>query len=375
MAFSFKASITILHSQVPNTDQTNFPVLVNGTYAGAGGIPDLRSVGNGGKVQNSNGYDIYFYSDSALTTRIPAERERYNATTGEIVMWVKKTILTASDVTIYIAYGDATISTDPNLDGTFGKTSVWDVNYKGVWHLPDGTTLTANDSTGVNNGTLINAPTAGVGKIDGAGNFVAASSQGIDAGLNSSLNITGDITMEGWVNPSTTTTQFYLSRLTTGGNGYLMFLNTGGGVPHFGVFMDVQNAAVESFALAQPTIATNTWTHIVGRITSGTMAIFLNGVSVSISDSARQGIASIGSNTTTDLFLGRDSRSATAFSNGLLDEFRVSNIARSADWIKTEYNNQSSPSTFYTMGSQVTVAPPSSMTGVLSITGISSITF
>jgi RHS repeat-associated protein len=33
--------------------------------------------------------------------------------------------------------------------------------------------------------------------------------------------------------------------------------------------------------------------------------------------------------------------------NGLLDETRISNIARSADWILTEYNNQNSPSTFY----------------------------
>ena len=41
---------------------------------------------------------------------------------------------------------------------------------------------------------------------------------------------------------------------------------------------------------------------------------------------------------------------ANAGFNGSLDEFRVSNIARSADWIKTEYNNQCSPSTFYAYG-------------------------
>jgi hypothetical protein len=35
---------------------------------------------------------------------------------------------------------------------------------------------------------------------------------------------------------------------------------------------------------------------------------------------------------------------------GLMDEMRVSSIARSADWIKTEYNNQSSPATFVSQG-------------------------
>ena len=38
--------------------------------------------------------------------------------------------------------------------------------------------------------------------------------------------------------------------------------------------------------------------------------------------------------------------------NGSLDEVRISNTVRSADWIATEYNNQSSPSAFYTIGLQ-----------------------
>jgi hypothetical protein len=42
---------------------------------------------------------------------------------------------------------------------------------------------------------------------------------------------------------------------------------------------------------------------------------------------------------------------------GLIDEVRLSASstsggARSADWIKTEYNNQNSPATFYSLNSQ-----------------------
>jgi hypothetical protein len=33
-------------------------------------------------------------------------------------------------------------------------------------------------------------------------------------------------------------------------------------------------------------------------------------------------------------------------------EARITNSAGTADWINTEYNNQSSPSTFYTVGAQ-----------------------
>ena len=41
---------------------------------------------------------------------------------------------------------------------------------------------------------------------------------------------------------------------------------------------------------------------------------------------------------------------ADGYFTGQIDEVRVSNIARSAAWIQTEYNNQSSPATFYTVG-------------------------
>jgi uncharacterized protein (DUF2236 family) len=35
--------------------------------------------------------------------------------------------------------------------------------------------------------------------------------------------------------------------------------------------------------------------------------------------------------------------------HGMLDEVHISNVARSADWIATEYNSQNSPSTFYSI--------------------------
>ena len=34
--------------------------------------------------------------------------------------------------------------------------------------------------------------------------------------------------------------------------------------------------------------------------------------------------------------------------DGLIDEIRISNVARSDDWIATQYNTQDDPSTFFT---------------------------
>jgi len=40
----------------------------------------------------------------------------------------------------------------------------------------------------------------------------------------------------------------------------------------------------------------------------------------------------------------------TQYFNGLVDEVRVSTVARSADWIATEFSNQNNSSTFYSIG-------------------------
>jgi len=41
---------------------------------------------------------------------------------------------------------------------------------------------------------------------------------------------------------------------------------------------------------------------------------------------------------------------------GVADEVRISNTARSADWLMTEYRNQSAPGTYISAGPRIT--PP-----------------
>jgi hypothetical protein len=81
--YSFARSIAIAHAQVPNTDQSNFPVLFNTTDA------LLKTVANGGHVQNANGYDIIFTSDAAGTVKLNHEIEYYSPSTGQFVAWVR----------------------------------------------------------------------------------------------------------------------------------------------------------------------------------------------------------------------------------------------------------------------------------------------
>ena len=156
MAFGYYSPVTVNAAQVPSA-QTNFPMLVSYTDA------RLKTVGNGGHVQNANGYDIRPY-DGIGGSAMTFELERYNASTGEVIMWV---LVPSCDVgsIVYLYYGDATISTNGS------STSTWDSNFKRVLHLPNGTTLGALDSTSnADNGT-ITTPTAATGQIDGGGLF------------------------------------------------------------------------------------------------------------------------------------------------------------------------------------------------------------
>src|SRR6185437_7851368 len=144
-SYSYSRTITIAHSKVPNTDQSGFPVLVNITDA------TLKTVANGGHVQNSNGYDMIFTSDSSGASVLNYERDVYNSSTGQLITWVNiPTLSHTADTTIYLWYGSATVVGDES-----NRTAVWDSNYQGVWHFSNAGSpadSTSNGNTLTNNG-------------------------------------------------------------------------------------------------------------------------------------------------------------------------------------------------------------------------------
>ncbi len=160
--------MTIDHTKVPST-QSNFTVLVSLTD------PALKTIANGGHVANANGFDIGFYADSGGTIKLKWEVEKYDGTTGTLIAWVKiPSVSNTTDTVFYLMYGDSSINTNQS-----DPVNTWDTNFKAVYHFGNGTTLTATDSTGGNNGILLNGPTASVGKINGAAHFVHSSNQAI----------------------------------------------------------------------------------------------------------------------------------------------------------------------------------------------------
>src|SRR5262249_37356551 len=55
-------------------------------------------------------------------------------------------------------------------------------------------------------------------------------------------------------------------------------------------------------------------------------------------------------NSATNLSIGYNPGNAGDFFSGRIDEVRISSVARSADWVATEFNSINSPATFFTVG-------------------------
>src|ERR1035441_6856080 len=151
--WAYRKAISIDHTKIPNTDQSSFPVLVS-----------LTSDAGLSAHALSSGHDILFTASDG-TTKIPYERESYSS--GTLLAWVNVTTLShTADTVIYMYYGNAS-ATDQQA-----ATSVWDANYKAVWHLKEATGSNPTNSTSTAwTETQVGSPTQTASQIGGGLNF------------------------------------------------------------------------------------------------------------------------------------------------------------------------------------------------------------
>jgi hypothetical protein len=159
----YRKAITLDHTKVPNTDRSSFPVLVN-----------LASDAGLSVHARSDGFDILFTSSEG-TTRIPYEREKYSS--GTLVAWVKvPTVSHTTDTVLYLYYGNSSAGDQQQA------TSVWDANYRAVWHMKEATGGSLADSTSTGwTETPVNSPAQTASQIDGGLNFNGTSQYAVES--------------------------------------------------------------------------------------------------------------------------------------------------------------------------------------------------
>jgi hypothetical protein len=326
--FLFYRTVTIDHTQVGSSDASNYPLLVSATNA------SFKTVGNGGKLQSSSGFDRAYYSDIGLTTALTFETERWVSTMGEIIDWVVvPTVSHTVDTVIYMGYDSTTVTTDQT-----SAHGVWDANTQAVHHFKDGSSLSLADATS-NARTLtgISSPTATTGLIDGGMNL-SGSGQHADLAYSLTAPAISNMTISFWMKSASNASQVGIwswAGVATDTSPVILIQNNSGTLQFFtdGGYRDTSS-----------TVPLSTWCYVAVTIdTTGTIKHFYrNGVLLSSFTGAA-------ANLNSTVFVGSGYNGQF---NGVIDEHRIITATRSADWLLTDYNTQKPSQTAVTLGTE-----------------------
>lgn len=335
-SWKYRKKITVDHTKV-SSSLTNFPVYL-----------DLSTLGTDffSKVESSGGDIRITTSDGTTEVAIEVVAIDTGGNTGE-VHFKAPSLSSTTDTVFYVYYGNASASAY-SASATYGSQNVWDSNYKGVWHLSGN----FNDSTANGyNLTATGSPGDTTGKLGNAKSFVATTKYASIANASSTgLNITGSLTIESWCYPTD----------LAGAWGHNYVLARRSGSPDSGYFINSSSGSFPVFYLSgistvnytgTHALTSSAWNFLVGVYdqTNSIVKLLVN----TLKDQATSVTGTLVA-ATNPLDLALNSNNSAEGFDGNLDEIRISNIARSENWLTTQYNNQNSASTFYTIGSQET---------------------
>jgi hypothetical protein len=332
--WQYRKEITIDHTKVDG-DLENFPILISTSDV------DLRD-----KAQD-DGDDILFMDGAGVANRLYHEIELFESTTGEFVAWVNVTSISSStDTVISMYYGNSGVADQQNAPGT------WDSHFKMVHHFqetsgnPSDSTSNSNDLTTVGDADLNSEGIAnGDAYIDGTdGRFYDSDGPSF---FDSSVPA---LTCSIWYNQD------------SGGTGAVYDLfNTAYAQRPYGGFtyapdtngdesINIYDTAGSTWRRISITNISTGWHNVVFTVDGTDANGYLNGSfenDVTLSGNLNMGY---GGNA---IEIGRSGNSDTNYYEGHLDEFRISDITRSPDWINASYNTMSSPSNFLSIGPEV----------------------
>ena len=303
---------------------------------------------------HANGHDIVFTTADGRSV-LPHEIETFSKAPGseELVAWVKTPLSASEDTTIYMYSGG------PDL-GDLSSADTWDPNFKMVQHLNE-TAGTRVDSTSYGNHmTPQNGVVAAPGVADGADAFggynSATGRQYLERGDTLGITSTESFTLEGWVNlvdDASNQNQYPIAKLSRA-----TIRAFTGGTPNFGMLWDDANAGYGQWSSGLD--ITGDWHHVAmvydaSLGTYGTMFLYLDGTELSGGRPVPAALLN-GSN----YYIGTWA-STYGWVEGTIDEVRISEFARSADWLLATFNLIDDPDSYIAFGDIQSIPEPTSL--------------
>lgn len=200
-----------------------------------------------------------------------------------------------------------------------------------LWFAGDGD---ANDSKGINNGTLQNGTGFSVGKVGQGFTFDGADDQ-VTIPDNANQNGGTNLTIEAWINPSSLPHGGTILQKRTSGNigGYVLepTQTSGGGAPN-GLQFVVMIGGVYSTLNPANVLSPNVWQHVSATYDGAFMRIYVN--SIEVANKPQTGAID---NVAAPIVIGRNAANFTGFP-GKIDEISVYNRALSAEEVASISN-------------------------------------
>ena len=349
-SFPFRIDLTIASSKV-NSTLTDFPLLVSLSTSITGFSYNGFLDGDSDGIRT--GGDLRFYASNGK--ELAYEIADWN-TSGTSNIWVKvPTISSSVNTVINAVWGKTGIETTPDYAT---NDPVWSNGFHGVWHL-DGMTNNALSDSSPNgfhatafNGAAIGSAQVGRGIVlDGTDDYI---NLGKDAG-----NPGGVVGVSFWVKSSGTRERILSNKSSDSGTS---------GWEIFGTSSDTRlwfRGSGSSYRYKSGSVTSwsaSNWHHVnAGFHANGSLSLQVDGVNKSMSSPVESIISS-----TQDLLLGGAHHESEKW-NGAFDEVRISNVVRSADWAKAEYDNQKTSGT--KLVSYGSITGPRIITSPLTATG------
>ena len=308
--WEYRYPITIDHTKVAGT-LTDYPVFVNISASNDIGARIL-----------SSGHDIRFTSDDGITL-LDYEKESFSVADNvcTAAIWVNvPTVSNTEDTVIYMYTGN------PNAVDGESASGVWDDNYLAVHHMGDVTQLVDSTKNNIDNTTV-----SGLSAVNGVyGNalfFDGATN--VSLGNSSILNTATDgITVECNIKTTQLLTDNYaiMGRWTWAAGGQWCIRNAG-----VGMQTSINGIPTANTLPVYKTFNDGNLHDVVMTYNRTNNVLYIDGIPVA---SAAYTVAIAPSDK--NFIIG--SADNGYYFNGSIDEVRLSNVARSAEYVNTTHN-------------------------------------
>ena len=274
----------------------------------------------------NDGGDIRFVdADNSTLLKYHFEKWTYN---GDSWIWVKVPQIDGGSATdhVWLYYGNS------GATGIEDEVNTYDANFMAVWHLKEttGGSGAIKDSTANgNDGTDSGSPGLGVtGKIGNAIDF-----DGVDDSVtiadSDSLDLANGLTIEAWIYIYTWVDW---EDIVFKGGGAADNSDYQFALVSTGLMWDGTLAGAWRTKYFDTTTDTGEWIYVVVTHDTTTVKCYRAGSQIGSQSDAGNIYES-----TYQLGISQEGAVASGYIDGKIDEVRISDIARSADWIKAQY--------------------------------------